>query len=49
MEQIKKCAKECTFRIFRDSELMGTGYLSFYCEHCLKLVKVKVRYAEVIE
>jgi hypothetical protein len=38
----KKCKH--TFKIFHDPDLKGTGYLSFYCLNCLKIVKKKKEY-----
>jgi hypothetical protein len=38
----KKCKH--TFKIFHDPDLKGTGYLSFYCQNCLLLVKKKKLY-----
>jgi hypothetical protein len=40
--------KDCKhfYRIFLDRELERTGYLSFYCQYCLKLFKVKKAYVE---
>lgn len=36
------------FRMFHDPKLKGTGYLSFYCKHCLKLEKVKKEYGKEV-
>lgn len=33
-----------TFKIFNDPDLKGTGFLSFYCQNCLLLVKKKKAY-----
>jgi len=34
------------WRIFRDGNLINTGYLSFFCTGCLELKKVKKEYKE---
>lgn len=38
----------CThnWHIFKDPELVKTGYLSFFCTKCLALKKVQKDYAE---
>ena len=35
---------EHNWKIFKDSNLVGSGYLSFYCVKCLELRKVKKDY-----
>lgn len=35
------------WEIFHDKELKGTGFLSFYCKHCLIQIKVKRNYIMV--
>lgn len=34
------------YRIFKDPDLIKTGYLSFYCQYCLKLRKIKKIYED---
>lgn len=38
--------KDCqhVFRLFHDKNLVGKGYLSFYCRKCLMLKKIKKEY-----
>ena len=35
---------EHKWRIFKDSKLVGSNNLSFYCEKCLSLKKLKKEY-----
>lgn len=42
MTKDKKC--EHIYKIFHDPDLKKTGYLSFYCQKCLTLVKKKREY-----
>lgn len=39
----EKCKKH-HFKIFKDPELVGSKYLSFFCSSCLVLVKKKKEY-----
>lgn len=32
------------WKIFKDPKLIGSGELSFFCQHCLALKKVKKTY-----
>lgn len=43
---VEKQQNECehNFKIFRDSKLIKTGYLSFYCSKCLITKKRKIDY-----
>ena len=34
------------YRIFHDPNLSKSGYLSFYCQNCLKLRKIKKEYED---
>lgn len=47
VEEWKMECKEHDFRIFKDTKLVGSGYLSFYCRKCLKVVKVKKSYSKI--
>ena len=40
--------KECEhqYKMFKDSKLIGTGFLSFYCVKCLNLIKIKKEYKQ---
>lgn len=42
MKKENKC--EHHFRIFNDPNLKNTGYLSFFCDKCLLIRKVKKDY-----
>lgn len=46
MKKPEKCMMH-SFRIFNDVDMKGTGFLTFYCEHCLALVKIKKAYEEI--
>lgn len=39
---------ECqhVWKIFHDPELVRSGFLTFYCQNCLALRKVKKEYSE---
>jgi len=37
---------EHIWRIFNDPDLRNTGYLSFFCQGCLALAKIKKEYKE---
>ena len=34
------------FKIFNDTNLKGSGILSFYCSKCLQLRKIKKEYGD---
>jgi hypothetical protein len=38
----KKCSH--VWKIFHDAEAVKTGYLTFFCQHCLMMVKKKKEY-----
>jgi len=42
---MEKCKHEWV--IFKDTELYGKGFLSFFCKHCLSLKKIKKEYKEM--
>lgn len=35
------------WQMFRDSELVNTGYMSFFCRNCLEFAKRKIEYHEL--
>jgi len=39
----KKC--DHNFSVFRDKDLIGTDFMSFYCRKCLMFKKEKINYA----
>ena len=43
-ERFKSEICDHSYRIFNDVSLKGSGYLSFYCQKCLMLVKKKRDY-----